>query len=41
MDRPAELDVIEMTDEKYAEIFNGSEPATDTWYIAFVREKRS
>ena len=41
MDRPPELDCIEMTDELYAEIFNGPEPAKDTWYIGFVRESRT
>ena len=30
-----------MTEELYVEIFNGPEPAKDTWYIAFIREKRS
>ena len=41
MDKPAELDCIEMTDELYAEIFNGPEPPKDTWYIGFIRESRT
>ena len=41
MDRPEELDVIYMTGEMYAEIFNGPQQPTDTWYVSFIRESRS
>ena len=39
--RLPEHDVIEMTDEMYSELFNGPEPNTDTWFIGFVRRKRT
>ena len=40
-DRPAELDVLSLTEDMYKEIFNGPEPPKDVWYVAFIRKKRS
>ena len=39
--RPPELDVIELTDQSFKEIFNGKEPPQEIWYVAFVKRKRS
>ena len=38
---PADTDVLELTDEMFSEIFNGSEPPQKPWYIAFARKRRT
>mmetsp|Transcript_10646 Transcript_10646/g.13176 ORF Transcript_10646/g.13176 Transcript_10646/m.13176 type:complete len:125 (+) Transcript_10646:165-539(+) len=40
-DRPAETDVIEMSEKMYTRIFNGPEPPEEKWLLVFTRKQRT
>lgn len=40
-DRPEELDVIEMTEDLYRELFFGPNPTNQPWIIGFLKTRRS
>ena len=39
--RPPELDVVEMTEQMYRDVFFGPSPPKEKWYIAFIKKRRS